>query len=948
MQHPVIISIPLLLASLLVSNAAETSLAGNGSNAGPVALEDGFRSPPPAARLHAYWWWLNGNVTKEAITRDLEAMKDKGFGGALIIDAGGANQDGNRQVPHGPDFASPQWRELYRHALREAARLKIELALNIQSGWNLGGPDVLPADAAKILCWSETVLSGPGSVSVNLPPPPARQGLLEEVAVIAVPERGPETVGGTLTASSAHPDYPAGHAGDGRNETFWVSGGATLPDGAMAWLRLTFDRERTVSKLVVSGRPRYGPKTFEIVAIEPAGARRLTATASAGPDGGWTTKLDPPQRLRCLEIRVIDAHDTAPVAGKPRNVQIAELSVEGPGWQWPAQAGATISHWEEKALLRPVAGANFEVSFLVPQPATNAPALDCATVMNLSPSVARGGRLHWNAPPGTWRVFRFCFTVAPRAQVSTCSEGWNGLALDPLDAAAFQRYWDAVVEPLVNDAHETVWDNLKPNFDRALCEGLNQLVWTLVTCSPREAGMPGQEMFPGTHFNPNSTWWRQSEGFLNYINRCQWMLRQGRFVADVLYYYGDLAPNFAGLKSSNPAGLPPGYDYDVATEYVILNRLSVANGRLVLPDGMSYAALVLPPHRTISLPVLRKLGELARAGAVIIGQRPETSSGLKEWQTLSDHEARSLIQQLWPRMIPHTTAAAWLKQTGLPADFSVPDNSKIDYIHRRAGETDIYFIANPGHEPIRATAAFRVAGRAPECWDAVTGDIRVLAGSRATADGRIEVPLALEAFGSAFVVFRNNRAPDAPPHPTSVSAAEPVLNLTGPWQLSFDPAWFYPDNGTRGKVVFEQLEDWTKHPEPAIRHFSGAAVYQKTFALPAALVANKAALSISLGEVREMARVNLNDHDLGVAWCPPWTVKAPPGILRAEDNLLAIEVVNFWPNRLIGDARLPRDQRRTSTNITKFDDPKGDPHYTTLMPSGLLGPVTIRRTKTPP
>ena len=131
--------------------------AWNGAGADEAALETGFRNPPPTARLHAYWWWLNGNVTKEAITRDLEAMKEKGFGGALIMDAGGAEQDGNRQVPHGPDFASPQWRELYRHALREAARLKLELALNIQSGWNLGGPGVAAGG-----CGEDPLLDGNG------------------------------------------------------------------------------------------------------------------------------------------------------------------------------------------------------------------------------------------------------------------------------------------------------------------------------------------------------------------------------------------------------------------------------------------------------------------------------------------------------------------------------------------------------------------------------------------------------------------------------------------------------------------------------------------------------------------------------------------------------------------------------------------------------------------
>jgi hypothetical protein len=200
----------------------------------------------------------------------------------------------------------------------------------------------------------------------------------------------------------------------------------------------------------------------------------------------------------------------------------------------------------------------------------------------------------------------------------------------------------------------------------------------------------------------------------------------------------------------------------------------------------------------------------------------------------------------------------------------------------------------------------------------------------------------LEAFGSAFIVFRNSPGPDLPPTANGFSEAKPVLNLTGPWQVSFDPAWFYPDNGTRGNVVFEQLADWTKRPEPAIRHFSGAAVYRTKFDLPAALVANQASLSVSLGEVREMARVNINGHDLGIAWCPPWTVTIPQAILTGKDNSLEIEVVNLWPNRLIGDALLPRDQRRTRTNITKFDDPNGDPHYTTLRPSGLLGPVTIR------
>ena len=1091
----------LLLAPLALARAADR-------------LAEGFATPPGEARLHAYWWWLNGNVTREAITRDLEAMKEKGFGGALIMDAGGAAQDGNRQVPHGPDFGSPQWRELYQHTLREAMRLKMELALNIQSGWNLGGPGVTPDDAAKILCWTETVVEGPGSVTAELPAPKAKSGLLREVAVMAVPNLNP---GGAVTVSSAHQAYPAAKLADGNADSFWVSDGRATGTDAMAWIRVTFDRDRLVSRITLTGRAGHGPKALDVFAAGADGARRRIAGGRPGLDGLWQAVLEQPQTIREVEFRVTDAYDSAPVGGRPRNVQVAEISVEGPGWQWPSPANATIPNWDVKALFHAVGGANSDLSVLVADKAVSGKtnAITSAQVMNLSRFVDANGHLRWTAPAGSWRIYRFCYTIAPRAAVSTCSEGWGGLALDPMDANAFQRYWDAVVEPLMQDAaqirgntlkylhtdsweiepfnwtanfpeefkkrcgydltpwlpvlarnvvgdteaserflhdfrktvaalvaenhygpflsnahrhglqvraesggphgvpidaqhclgiidtpmsefwatswrhrvpekarffvkqpasaahtygkkivaaegfttvgphwQETVWDNLKPNFDRALCEGLNQLVWTLVTCSPAGMGLPGQEMFPGTHFNPNSTWWRQSEGFLAYINRCQWMLQQGLFVADVLYYYGDLVPNFAGLKAMNPANLPPGYDYDVASEYVLLNRVSVKAGRLVLPDGMSYGALVLPPHRTLSLAVLRRLCKLAEAGAILIGPRPDSSSGLKEWQQ-GDAEAKTLIDRLWGKepaagMVKHAAATDWLKSSRLASDFAVAagadPGARLDYIHRRDGETEIYFVANPADKAVRAQVRFRAPGRAPELWDPRDGRCRTLPEWRTTAEGQVELPLELEAYGSAFLVFRKPANGQAGVGAgKNVTPRQTVLEIKGPWQLSFDPAWFYPDNsGTGGRLLFARLEDWTRRTEEAVRHFSGAAIYRTTFEAPGTSATAGQEAWLSLGEVREMARVNINGRDLGVAWCPPWSVRIPAGTLAKKGNRLEIEVVNFWPNRLIGDAKLPLEQRRTRTNITKFYEPKGDAHYTTLMPAGLLGPVTMQ------
>jgi hypothetical protein len=173
-------------------------------------------------------------------------------------------------------------------------------------------------------------------------------------------------------------------------------------------------------------------------------------------------------------------------------------------------------------------------------------------------------------------------------------------------------------------------------FDKALCEGLNLLVWHAFVCSPKETGIPGQQYFAGTHLNPKVTWWEKSAPFFAYINRCQSMLQQGLPVADAAYYYGDHVPNFAQLRRSDPAKLGSGYDYDVITEEALLTRAMVKGGRIVLPDGMSYRVLVLPDRTSISLPVLRKLKELVQAGATVIGPKPEEASGLKDFSSMTE------------------------------------------------------------------------------------------------------------------------------------------------------------------------------------------------------------------------------------------------------------------------------------------------------------------------
>ncbi len=1091
--------------------------------AGASELEAGFTNPPGTARLRAYWWWLNGNVTKAAITRDLEEMKAKGFGGALICDAGGAAQDGNDQVPHGPTFFTHEWRELYKHTLREADRLGLEMSLNIQSGWNLGGPMVKAEDAAKKLTWSETQVRGPAKVARPLPAPKSRDGFYLDIAVVAYRSRAaalsPPAPG--LTASSSQPDHGPELACDGEPDTYWVSAGTTPGVGPSAehpeWVQLSFPKAVRGLALSITGRPGYGPKECELQISDDGKAFRSERRFSM-EDGQPKVLTVEDAKGAFVRIVVLSAYDRGS-PGAPRNVQISEIAFFGkdhPVGQPPRQP---IQNWEQKAMYR-------SLHFSAPDTAPlfdELPAMPgeedtrSADVVDVTAKLSKEGVLDWEVPEGTWRVLRFGCTIGDHSRVSTCSDGWQGYALDVLDAGAFERYWDAVVGPLIADAgplagrtlkylhtdsweveainwtptlreefrkrrgydllpflpvmagrivdsrlasnnfmhdlrktlgdlavdnhyrifrdrahkhglaihpesggphaspidaqrclgmddapmsefwawswrhrvgesnrffvkqpasaahtyghrlvlaegfttigphwQETLWDNLKPSFDRAVCEGLNLLVWHAFVCSPEEMGLPGQQYFAGTHLNPNCTWWPKSAPFFAYINRSQFMLQQGLFVADACYYYGDHVPNFAQLKRSDPAHVLPGYDYDVVTEECLLERMSVRDGRIVLPDGMSYRVLVLPARQSISLPVLRRLKRLVEAGATVIGPKPARTHSLTDYPQ-SDAEVAQIAKELWAdcdgkavrqhtfgkgRVFDGLTAREVLSADGVGPDFDyragdTPGSTapqagpNLDYVHRTTPEAEIYFVANQTSRWQEAICTFRVAGKAPELWDPLSGVTRKAA-AWSENNGRITLPLQFAPYGSMSVVFRKPAtSPPAPNSGRNFPTFGSPHEISGPWSVRFDPKL-----GGPGSVSFEQLVSWPQRPEEGIKHFSGTALYRKTFDLPESLRRPGQRVALDLGEVKELAEVRLNGKSLGILWAMPFRVDVTDAI-RPANNELEVEVVNFWPNRIIGDQSLPPEKRLTRTNIRKLTKD------TPLMPSGLLGPVRL-------
>jgi hypothetical protein len=415
---------------------------------------------------------------------------------------------------------------------------------------------------------------------------------------------------------------------------------------------------------------------------------------------------------------------------------------------------------------------------------------------------------------------------------------------------------------------------------------------------------------------------------------------------------------------------------------VLLRRMLVKDGRIVLPDGMSYRLLVLQnctstsrevcdviggsvqqpvsstPSTAMSLDVLKKIGELVRDGATVVGPRPEKAIGLKDYPKC-DEEVKSLAAEIWGDCDGKTHSehaygrgrVIWGKPLGevLRADEIQPDFTftgragktsdplTLDFIHRRAGDTEIYFVSNRKNEPTTQDCVFRVAGKQPEIWDPVSGRIRDAAAFQQT--GRcMALPLEFAPFESYFVVFRRPIAADAIGKAMrNFPRIAPMQTLAGPWTVQFDPRW-----GGPASVEFPELVSWTKRAEEGIKFYSGKATYRKQFDLERGVEiggAGSGRVFLDLGNVRHVAEVRLNGTKLGVLWTAPWRVDVT-GIVRPSGNVLEIDVVNLWVNRVVGDLNLPKEKRIAETHdVFRFGMVRPT---TPLLDSGLLGPVTLQ------
>jgi hypothetical protein len=483
--------------------------------------------------------------------------------------------------------------------------------------------------------------------------------------------------------------------------------------------------------------------------------------------------------------------------------------------------------------------------------------------------------------------------------------------------------------------------------DYWFAQGVNRIVIHSSAHQPLDT-KPGNTMV-GTHFNRNITWAEQAKPVVTYLARTSHMLQQGLFVADFAYLLNEGAPSSQPFWGAGLQPTPPdGYDYDTINADVLLNRTTINNdGRLVLPDGMSYRILVLPQTDRMRPELLRKIRDLAAGGAIVVGPKPVMSPSLQRSADDADREVQALAHEVWGDLdgmqrnkhFYGKGLVTWglplnevLSLINLPkdAEFAGPLDSSTVWIHRRALDMDIYFVANRKDSPQIIQSRFRVNGKEAELWHPDTGAIEPA--NFAIADGRTTVTLNLNPRESVFIVFRRTAASLSRPLPAMTYKV--LATLSGPWDVAFAPNLGAPE-----KSKFAKLESWTANADEGVKYFSGAATYTKTMQVPQDWLVPGVRLMLDLGIVKDIAEVSINGKPMSILWKPPYRTDIT-GALKTGMNRLEIRVTNQWTNRQIGDRAVARDKRVLASSSGAMTGLGAIP---ALSDSGLLGPVIIRK-----
>lgn len=932
----------ILRASVLAVVAAGVSTGVSGAD---LARE--FADPPPSAKPQVWWHWMAGNVTREGIAADLEAMADVGIGGAILFDAGLGTRWG---VPEGPLlFNTPEWYDIVKFAATEAKRLGLELGIANCSGWaNSGGPWNTPSNAMKTVCWTETDVKGGTCAKVKLPQPKDDVGFYSDIAIVAFPTpKGKFSLTNWTFKCFSNP----GRRYDVR-DTRVAPQDAVVPKSAVLDLSSRFRDDGVLEWDAPTG-------DWTVLRVGYRALNRKNGTGTRMGKGLECDKLSK-EALRVHWSNYV--HKTVVALGPDlvgpngplRTVLNDSYEVGTQNWthgfegEFRIRAGYDIVPWLPALAGRVVDSVDATERFYRDFRLAVADLFAENYAGEMRRLAHEDGLQLAIEPYG--EIPSDDLLYGEQADIPT-AEFWARLdsphwVRQAASIAHARGRRIVAAESFTTNAREGRWQNtpwsMKAKCDWVYSEGLNRIIYHRFAHQPwtNPARLPGMTMGPfGVHFDRTQTWWRQAKPWLMYQRRCQYLLQEGLFVCDIAWYCpaGYLYINWGANPHRMPNPVPKGFTYDFISG-TSLAEMKVDGGEIVLPSGQRYGMLVLP-EKFFELPPegVRHVERLRAAGAVVVP-----------------------FEGVRTALAARTPDVAW-----------GDGKAKVNWIHRRQHRTDWYFVASPDEKPRRLEVSFRVAGRKPELWNPETGETCHVR-QYAVKDGVTTMRITFGPCGSWFVVFRAAETGTPPAVLPSESAAVDValvdlpgeqvaaVPVAGDWNVAFPVDWY--EGGETVKKVVSPLVDWIALDDPDFKYFSGTATYSKSIAC--AKPPAGARVLLDLGDVKHFADVAVNGRTFPTLWKPPFRLDVTEA-LREGENELEVRVTNLWPNRIIGDDFKPEDctfepgkpiMERHLNGWPQFildgkPSPSGKRTFATWkhwtkddepLPSGMLGPVVLR------
>jgi hypothetical protein len=963
-------------------------------------LKKSFLTPQDEARPWVYWYIMDGYLNKPGIRSNLEAMKKAGINGVIFCEIGGFVEKGK------VDMMSTEWRENFKFAVQETERLGMEFTLGTGPGWTgSGGSWVSVEESMLNLVSSATNISGNADVMLPRPKPEdpffgmeslsepmriARDKFYKDVRVLAYPKTDANKPFSYLKERTLYirspfssdkrsiPSIPMPSPGDIINQETGINPDKMIdltsimqPDGRLVW------------------NAPAGEWTVYRFGITTSGAN--TRPAPVAGYGFECSKLDTIALMHHFENfhqKLIDDLGKS-ITGKNRTRGWNMLHIDswemGPqNWSYdfpsefkkrrgydmipylPAYSGQIVGDrekterflWDMRMTAQELMLEN-HANYVKKFAHKNGMGLSIEPYdMNPASDLALGA-----------------IADVPMCEFWTKNRFITAFSCIEATSVAHTNNKKIVAAEAMTFGHTPGWidnpGNMKGQVDWGFASGINRMNFHVSVLQPYLDRFPGMSLGScGSFYNPTQTWWSLSTGWHDYIARCQYLLRQGKPVADILFLDLEGAPSSFAPPSSvmnyDDLWMPDhkGFNFDGCEPQNFIANAEVKNGLIVFPGNKGYHILVLPTTGYMTPELLKKINHLIQNGAHVIGFAPKKSPSLVNFPQC-DIEIASLVKTMWgtdnspkkigkgilypcsdkdtinlkpfyhahpntsfiPPYIQYNSIETVLHKMGIKEDFT--NGKSFRYTHRELEAGDLYFVSNRLKTSETGTCTFRATGKSVTLLNPLNG-LEYAANIISSDDKTTTLKIQLEPEGSIFVLFDQSttkvrKLPEL--NPELLIAKE----IDTPWNVRFNPRFGGPSNRT-----FNQLMDWSSSSENEIKYYSGTAKYTTKITLTASEIEGRTFLDLGIVEV--IAGVKINGKNLGVVWKTPYKIETT-GVLKTGNNTIEIEVANLWGNRLIGDQLLPENKRYTWTNFNPY---KGTDK---LFPSGLIGPAVIKKTK---